>query len=124
LGIILEDFEKTYVDGVFVVAVNLTRSTLNEAIAFRKIVEEEINSGHTKLVIDLSKCDYIDSTFFGGIIWALGELSNKGKKLKVVKQAISKEDIFTITNTLSVFDLYNTREEAIKSFEEDIQPES
>ena len=120
----MEDLEIIYVNGVFVIAVNLIRSTLNEAIAFRKMVEEEISSGHTKLVIDISKCDYIDSTFFGGIIWALAELSDKGKKLKVVKQAISKEDIFTITNTLSVFDLYKTREEAIKSFEEDIQPES
>ncbi len=120
----MENFEKIYVDGVIVIEVNLIRSTIEEAIAFRKLIEEEINSGQTKLVIDLSKCDYIDSTFFGGIIWALGELSDKGKKLKVVKQAISKEDIFTITNTLSVFDLYKTREEAIKSFEEDIQPES
>ena len=120
----MEDFEIIYVDGVFVIAVNLIRSTLNESIAFRKMVEGEINSGHTKLVIDISKCDYIDSTFFGGIIWALGELSDKGKKLKVVKPTIVGEDIFTITNTLSVFDIYKTREEAIKSFEEDTQPES
>ena len=119
----MEDLEIIYVNGVFVIAVNLIRSTLNEAIAFRKMVEEEINSGHTKLVIDLSKCDYIDSTFFGGVIWALGELSAKGKKLKVVKQGISKEDIFATTNTIRLFDLYKTREEAIKSFEEDIQPD-
>jgi len=120
----LEAFEKIFVDGVFVIAVNQTRSTINEANEFRQTIEEEINSGHTNLVIDLSKCDYIDSTFFGAIIRALGELSEKGRKLKVVKQAISKEDIFTITNTLSVFDLYKTREDAIKSFEEDIQSES
>ncbi len=120
----MEAFEKIYVDGVFVIAVNLTRSTIKEAYDFRKTIEEEINSGHTNLVIDLSKCDYIDSTFFGGIIWALGELSDKGKKLKVVKQTISKEDIFATTNTLRLFDLYNTREDAIKSFDEDIQPES
>jgi hypothetical protein len=55
----LEAFDKIYVDGVFVIVINLIRSTLNEAIAFRKIAEEEINSGHTKLVIDLSKCDFI-----------------------------------------------------------------
>jgi anti-anti-sigma factor len=113
----LEAFEKIFVDGVFVIAINLTHSTIKEADEFRATIEEEINSGHTNLVIDLSKCNYIDSTFFGGIIWALGVLSDKGKKLKVVKQAISKEDIFTITNTLNVFDLYKTREDAIKSFE-------
>ncbi len=115
----MEAFEKIFVDGVFVIAVNLTHSTINEANEFRETIEEEINSGHTNLVIDISKCEYIDSTFFGAIIWTLGELSNKGKKLKIVKQAISKEDIFTITNTLSVFDLYKTREDAIKSFDSD-----
>ncbi|MCH6574458.1 MAG: STAS domain-containing protein [Bacteroidetes bacterium] len=124
MGIILEDFEKIYVDGVIVIAVNLIRSTLNEAIAFRKIVEEEINSGHTKLVIDLSKCDYIDSTFFGAIIVASRMLIDIGYKLKVVKPTIVGEYIFTYTDTLKVFDKYKTREEAIKSFEEDIQPES
>jgi anti-anti-sigma factor len=120
----LEDFEKIYVDGVFVIAVNLTRSTLNEAIAFRKIVEEEFNSGHTKLVIDLSKCEYVDSTFFGAIMMTFGMMTDKGYKLKVVRPTISGEDIFTSTNTLRLFDLYKTREDAIKSFEGYIQFES
>jgi len=120
----LEDFEKIYLDGVFVIAVNLNRSTINEAIIFRKILKEEINSGHTKLVIDLSKCVYIDSTFFGAIIVASRMLNDIGYKLKVVKPAIAGEYIFTHTNTLKLFDKYKTREEAIKSFDEDIQPES
>lgn len=113
----MEAFKKISVDGVYVIAVNLTHSTIKEANEFRATIEEEITSGHTNLVIDLSKCEYIDSTFFGAIIWALGELSDKGKKLKIVEQAGSKENIFTITNTLNIFDLHKTREDAIKSFE-------
>ena len=120
----MEDFEIIYVDGVFVIAVNLTRPTINEAIAFRKIVEGEINSGRTKLVIDLSKCDFIDSTFFGAIIVGAKMLIDLGYKLKVVKQTIVEEFIFTHAYTSRVFDIYKTREDAIKSFEEDIQPES
>ena len=120
----MEAFEKIYVDGVFVVAVNITRATINEAIAFRKILEEEINSGHTKLVIDLSKCDYIDSTFFGAIIVASRMMIHIGSKLKVVEPDIAGEYLFTYINTLKVFDKYKTREAAIKSFEEDIQPGS
>ena len=81
----MEAFEKIYVNGVYIIAVNITRSTIREAYEFRKTMGEEINSGHTNLVIDLSKCDYIDSTFFGGIIWAFGKLSDIGKKLKMVK---------------------------------------
>ena len=120
----MEAFEKIYVDGVFVIAVNLTRSTIKEAYDFRKAIEEEINSGHTNLIIDLSKCDHIDSTFFGGIIWALGKLTDIGKKLKMVKPGNTKEDIFITTKTHELFDLYKTREEALKSFEGDIQPEN
>jgi anti-anti-sigma regulatory factor len=120
----LENFEKIYVNGVVILEVNLTRAILNEAIDFRKIVEEEINSGQTQLVIDLSKCDYIDSAFFGTIIMASKMLINIGYKLKVVKPTIVGESIFIHTKTPKVFDKYKTREDAIKSFEEDIQPES
>ncbi len=120
----MEAFEIIYVDDVIVIEVNLIRSSIDEAIAFRKIAEEEINSGHTKLVIDLSKCDYIDSTFFGALIMASGMMNDIGYKLKVVKPAISGEYIFTTTHTLRLFDIYKTREEAIKSFEGDIQSES
>ena len=117
-------FEKIFAEGIYIIAVNISRSTIKESYEFRKVIEEEINSGHTNLVIDLSKCDYIDSTFFGGIIWAFSKLSDIGKKLKIVKYDNPKEDIFTTTKTFEIFDLYGTREEAIKSFEGDIQTES
>ncbi len=116
MGALLENFEKIFVAGVYVIAVNLTRSTLNEAKEFREIVEEEINSGHTNLVIDLSKCEIIDSTFFGAIIMAREMMKGEGYKLKVVKPVNPKDDIFWLTNTLRLFDLYKTREKAIKSF--------
>jgi len=86
------------VDSVIVIEVNLIRSTIEEAISFRKIVEGEINSGRTKLVIDLSKCDYIDSTFFGALIVTSKMLIDLGYKLKVVKQGIVEEYIFTFTD--------------------------
>jgi anti-sigma B factor antagonist/stage II sporulation protein AA (anti-sigma F factor antagonist) len=114
-----EEFQKIYVDGVYVIAVNLTRSTLNEAIAFRKIAEEEINSGHTNLLIDLSRCEFIDSTFYGVIVISSKMMKNKGNKLKVVKPVKPKDDIFETTNTHELFDIYTTREDAIKSFEND-----
>jgi anti-sigma B factor antagonist/stage II sporulation protein AA (anti-sigma F factor antagonist) len=112
----LEDFEKIFVDSVYVIAVNLTRSTINEAFAFRKIVEEEINSGHTNLVIDVSKCDYMDSTFFGVLIVILKMMKSKGYELKLVQPANPREDIFTAGNLTRLFDLYKTREDAVKSF--------
>ena len=111
------NFEKIFVDDVFVIGVNVTRSTVIEAKEFRKIIEEEIGYGHNRLIIDLSKCEIIDSTFFGVVILALQKIIDIGGKLKVVEPINPKEDIFTITNTLRLFDLYKTREDAIKSFD-------
>ena len=120
----MKNIEKIYIDDILILVVNLTRAILNEAIPFGKLAEEEINSGHSKLVIDLSECDYIDSTFFGVIVKVSRMLNDIGSKLKVVKPAIVGEYIFIHTNTHKLFDKYNTREDAIKSFKEDIQPES
>jgi len=116
----LENFKKIFVDRVLVIEVNLTRATMNEAIAFRKILEEEINFFHTNLVIDLSKCDYIDSTFFGAIVMTAKMLSNIGSRLKVVKPANEGESISIYKDTTKIFDKYKTREDAIKSSEGDI----
>ncbi len=120
----MKDFEIIYVDGVIIIEVNLIRSTMLEANEFKKLIKEEISSGHNKLIIDLSKCDYIDSTFFGALIMASGMMNDIGYKLRVVKPAMVEEYIFAFTDYRKVFDIYKTREEAIKSFEEDIQPES
>lgn len=112
----MENFEKIYLDDILVIVVNLTRAILNEAIPFKKIVEDEINTGHNKIVIDLSQCDYIDSTFFGVIVKVSKLLIDMGYKLKVVKPAIVGEYIFIHTNTDHLFDKYKTRDDAVKSF--------
>ena len=118
------NFETISENGTTVIGINLTRSTVNEAIAFRKIAEMEINSGIKKLVIDLSRCEYMDSAFFGVIIMLSRMMKDKDKKLKIVKPLNPKEDIFTNTNTLELFDMYETREEAVNSFEREAQPKS
>ena len=118
------NFETISENGSTVIGINLTRSTVNEAIAFRKIAEMELNSGINQLVIDLSRCEYMDSTFFGVIIMLSKMMKGKGNKLKIVKQLNPKEDIFEQTNTLELFDMYETREDALKSFEHESQPES
>ncbi len=113
----MEAFEKISIDDVFVIVVHLISPSLIDANEFKEIINEQISFSHTRLVIDLSKCVHIDSTFFGTIIMALRMMKGKGYKLKVVEPANPREDIFAIINPLGLFDLYKTREEAIKSFE-------
>ena len=50
---------------------------------------------------------------------ALRMMNDIGDKLKIVKPVNPRESIFLTTNTLKLFDLYKTREDAIKSFDTD-----
>ena len=120
----MENFEKIFVNDVYVIVVHLISPTFLEANKFNEIIKEQISFGHTKLVVDLSLCEHIDSTFLGEIIKSFKKMTSIGGALRIVEPAIPAQDIFSYTDTLKLFDLYKTRKDAIKSFEEDIQPES
>jgi len=113
----LENFEQINTDGVFVIVAHLIYLTFIEAKEFNGIINEQVINGHKRLVIDLSKCEHIDSTFLGEIFKSFKKVTKLGGALRIVMPDNSKVDIFILTNTLGVFDLYKTREDAIKSFE-------
>ena len=119
----MENFEVIEVDGVFVIVAHLICPTYLEANEFKEIINLRIGLGQKKLVLDISLCEHIDSTFIGAIIKSFKEVTAYSGAMKIVKPVDSRVDIFLLTNTLGVFDLYKTREDAVKSFENDSRPE-
>ena len=115
----MENFEKIFVDDIFVIVVHLISPTFLEANEFNEIIKQQISFGHTRLVVDLSMCEHIDSTFLGELIKSFKKMTFIGGALSIVEPAIPSIDIFTSTDTLRLFDLYKTREDAIKSFDSD-----
>lgn len=120
----MENFEIIEVDGVFVIVAHLICPTYLEAKEFKEIINLKIGLGQTKLVVDLSLCEHIDSTFIGAIIQSFKRVTSVGGALRIVKPVNSGVDIFILTKTLNVFDLHKTREDAINSFESDSQSKS
>ena len=113
----MENFEIINVNGVFVIVAHLICPTFLEAKEFKEIMNEHTSSGETRLVVDLSMCENIDSTFFGEIINSFKTINYIGGTFRIVEPATPAQDIFTHTNTRRLFDIYKTREDAIKSFE-------
>ncbi len=58
-------FIKEEHNDVIVEVVDLTRATLSEADEFKQRLTENIENGYKKIVVDLSDCEFIDSTFLG-----------------------------------------------------------
>ena len=121
---LLENFEIVKVDDIIVIVAHLICPTYLEAKEFKEIINLQVGLGHKKFVVDISLCEHIDSTFIGAIIQSFKRVTSVGGALRIVKPVNSGVDIFILTKTLNVFDLYNTREDAIQSFDSDSQPKS
>jgi anti-sigma B factor antagonist/stage II sporulation protein AA (anti-sigma F factor antagonist) len=107
----MEDFTKEHISEAIVINVNLTRATLKEAIELRKIVDEELVYNHKNLILDLSQCEFIDSTFLGAILVEHKKVIKKGGKLSIVEPENLWGNLIAISRTLEKLNIYKTREE-------------
>jgi anti-anti-sigma factor len=112
----MEDFEKKIEKDVIIEAVNLSRATFKEAQEFKKILEEDIEKKYKKLVIDISQCEFLDSTFLGVLVYAKKATNKIGGDVKIVEPVSVFRALREKTGTLNVFETYKSIEEAVKSF--------
>lgn len=112
-----EDFKREVIRDLVVHKLNLTRATFKEAQQFRDIVIEDITLKNLKIIIDLSECDYIDSTFLGALVIVLKKISEAGGEIKYVKPTPSALALIKLTGLYNIFNLYNSLQDAIDSFE-------
>lgn len=112
----MEDFEKKIQKDVVIEVVNLTRATLKEANQFKKILQEDIEKKFKKIVIDISQCEFLDSTFLGTLVLAKKSINRIGGELKIVEPASVFKVLLEKTSTLQVFDTYKSIDEAVNSF--------
>jgi anti-sigma B factor antagonist len=75
-----------------------------------------IGKGHTKAVVDLSKCDWINSTGLGRLIHHATTFKNMNGELKLANLTEKIEQIIAITRLSEVFDVADSVDEAIARF--------
>jgi len=102
--------------------VNLLRATMNEAAELSNLLDEQIVFGHSNVVVDLSQCTHLDSTFIGVLVVTHKKLLAKGGELKIVEPLDPAKELYYLTGTSKVFSNFETAEEAIKSFGSIIKP--
>lgn len=86
-----------------------------ETTMFHGKIHEFINGNKKNIVVDLASVDWMNSVGLGMLISALTTVKNAGGRL-VLANIDKIESILTITRLISVFEHYDSRAEAIKSF--------
>ncbi len=71
----------------------------------------------TKLVLDLSRLRFVDSSGLGAMVSCLRQLSAKGGDLKLCGMSKQVRGLFELVRMHRIFDIYGTREEAVHAFE-------
>jgi anti-anti-sigma factor len=111
-----QEYIKEEVGDVIVERVNLTRATLKEADEFRATLVRDIENGYKKVVVDLSDCEFIDSTFLGALVVSLKKITALGGDLKLVGFQPNVRSMFELTRMYRVFESFDNTEDAVASF--------
>ncbi len=111
------EFKSEKILDICVVHVYITRATLTVAVSFKDFLNVLIEEGSRKFIIDLSSCEYIDSTFLGAIVSVLKKLIAMNGDLRLVYNKDVPSLIFMLTRMDKVFKIYDDLTVAISSFE-------
>ena len=112
----MDYLQETYED-VVVQFVDLTRATLKEADEFKYTLSKSIEQGYRKIVVDLSLCEFIDSTFLGALVVSLKKVTTMGGDLRLVGFHPAVHSMMELTRMHRVFESFSTKEDAINSYE-------
>ncbi len=85
-------------------------------VALREAVHGALDAGATKLLINLGGVSTMDSSGIGELVSAFTTVSNRGGSLKLVNLPDKVQDILQITQLITVFEVFDTEEEAMASF--------
>ena len=75
-----------------------------------------ISQEKKKVIIDLSKVEWMNSTGLGILISGLTTLRNNGGDLKLARVTDKIESLLTITKLITVFESFDDVEGAVESF--------
>ncbi len=79
----------------------------------REKVIELVNDGRTRIVVDATEVDFLDSTGLGVLVGALKRVRSANGDLNVVCTTERIRKIFEITGLGTIFGLHTTVDEAI-----------
>ena len=83
----------------------------------KDIVKEISREGGVKLVIDMEKTLFLDSSGCGGLVSSLKTLSNNNGEMRIARPNPKCLEILKLTRLHRVFEIHDSLESAVQSFD-------
>lgn len=100
-------------DGVAVIALSGEVDVYTSPRVKQEVVDL-LNAGTTRLIVDLSGVEYLDSTGLGVLIGGLKRARERDGDLKLVCDNLRILRIFEITGLTKIFDIHRSQADALE----------
>jgi anti-sigma B factor antagonist len=91
--------------------------TLGEGtMSIRNAVQDVLQSGGKKIILNLADVNYIDSSGIGELVSSFTTVAKNGGKLKLLNLTKKIHELLAITKLLTVFDVFDNEQAAVASF--------
>ena len=101
---------------VSVIMLNQSVVTMYENEQFKKDFDDILSKGPKKMLLDLSRAEFISSVVLASLIYVLKRTKQQGILFKICGLRPKVQEVFDITNLDKIFEIYASREDAFKSF--------
>lgn len=106
------DLETHLVDGLMRVNVMAERIDAACAIQFKDRIREVTENGPDRVLLDLSRVDFLDSSGLGAVVYAMKSMGG-ARRLELAGLRPKVEKVFRLTRMDSVFVIHNDAESAL-----------
>jgi anti-sigma B factor antagonist len=86
------------------------------SVALRSAIRRLLGEGKKNILLNLGQVGYVDSSGIGELVSSFTAVNKEGGKLKLLNLTQKIQDLLAITKLLTVFDVYDSEDEAISSF--------
>jgi anti-sigma B factor antagonist len=88
----------------------------HDAQRLKDKINSLIQQGRTQIVLNLTGVSYIDSGGLGQLVASYGSVAKTSGGLKLLGVSKRNHDLLSITRLVTLFDAYDSEQEAVESF--------
>jgi len=92
------------------------RLDLTSASALKEASKDVLSNDTKKMVLNLDRVDFINSSGLGALVSILKEVRNSQGTMKLTNLAPYVKEIFDITQLSNIFDIFSDESQALSSF--------
>jgi len=113
----METIDRKIEEYAVVLNVNLLRATLNEVSEIKEYLEEAITDTDKDIIVNLSACEHLDSTFLGALVSTFKKLKAQNRSMIIIEPQEQSSLFITLNSIGKIFPIYQSVRVALEDIE-------